>query len=118
MTEIRASLRFLRMSPRKVRLVLATVHGLPTAQAEHVLKFSNTVASQPLLKLLRSAIANAKVKKHDGTLYVRQAFVDQGPTLKRYRPRAFGAAAPIRKRSSHVTIVLGEVKSEELKVKK
>lgn len=110
--EVSARLRFLRLSPRKARLVTRLVQGMSAVEAESQLQFMNKAAARPLLKLLRSAIANAEnnneLKKED--LVVKNFFVDEGPTLKRYRPRAFGRAAEIRKRSSHVTIILAEKK--------
>jgi len=108
--EVSAKLRFLRMSPRKVRLVVDLVRGLDTTKAEHQLQFMNKRAARPVLKLLQSAIANAennnKLKKEN--LFIKKITVDQGPTLKRWRPRAFGRAATILKRSSHITIILCE----------
>jgi len=106
--EVKASLRHLRQSPRKVRLVVNTVRGLSVSAAETRLTFLPKHAAKPVLKLLRSAIANAehnfKLDKHD--LYVRHIVADAGPTLSRWRARAFGRAAPIRKRTTHVTLVL------------
>jgi len=96
------------MAPRKVRLVIDTVRGLPATVAETRLAFLNKRASLPVLKLLRSAMANAEhnfhVRKED--LLIKTIVVDGGPTLKRSAPRAFGRAAPIRERTSHVSIVL------------
>lgn len=100
------------MSPRKVRLVVDAVRGLPVAAAETRLQFLPKLAAEPVLKLLRSAIANAEhnfhLKKED--LVIKTLVVDQGPTIKRSRPRAFGRAAPIRKRTSHITLVLADEK--------
>lgn len=110
MTHVQATLRYLRMAPRKVRLVVNTVRGLPVDAAERGLLFSKRHAARPVLKLLRSAIANAehnyKLKRE--SLFIEAITANDGPTLRRYRPRAFGSAAMIRKRSSHVTIMLGE----------
>lgn len=96
------------MSPRKVRLVVNTVRGLSVTEAETRLTFLPKLAAKPVLKLLRSAVANAehnfKLDKKD--LYVRHITADGGPTLKRWRARAFGRAAPIRKRTTHITLVL------------
>ncbi len=96
------------MSPRKVRLVVNTVRGLSVAEAETRLTFLPKLAARPVLKLLRSAVANAehnfKLDRKD--LYVRHITADGGPTLKRWRARAFGRAAPIRKRTTHITLVL------------
>ena len=96
------------MSPRKVRLVINAIRGLPVAAAETRLLFLPKLASEPVLKLLRSAIANAEhnfhLKKDD--LVVKTITADGGPTLSRSRPRAFGRAAPIRKRTTHINITL------------
>jgi large subunit ribosomal protein L22 len=109
--EVRAQLRFLRMSPRKVRLVVDLIRGLGVEEAEYQLQFLNKAAARPVLKLLQSAIANAENnnKLAKDNLYIKRIMVDQGPTLKRWRPRAFGRAAEIRKRSSHVTVILDEL---------
>lgn len=110
--EVKAYLRFLRMSPRKVRLVVDTIRGLSVAAAETKLHFVPKLASEPVLKLLLSAVANANhnfhLQKED--LYVKSIVADGGPTLKRFRARAFGRAAPIRKRTTHITIVLADKK--------
>ncbi|MFA5135120.1 MAG: 50S ribosomal protein L22 [Patescibacteria group bacterium] len=106
--EVLAKLRFLKISPPKVRLVIDIVRGLSVKDAEAQLQFMNKRAALPVLKLIRSAVANAehndKLKKED--LRIKRIMVDQGPTLHRWRPRAYGRAAPIQKRSSHVTVVL------------
>ncbi len=111
--EVNAKLRHLRMSPRKVRLVADVIRGMTTEEAEYQLMYLSKAASRPILKLLRSAIANAEnnFKLDKNNLYIKQITVDQGPTLKRWRARAFGRAAEIRKRSSHVVIVLDEIKA-------
>ena len=100
------------MSPRKVRLVVDTIRGLSVAAAETKLHFVPKLASEPVLKLLLSAVANANhnfhLQKED--LYVKSIVADGGPTLKRFRARAFGRAAPIRKRTTHITIVLADKK--------
>lgn len=109
MTDVHASLRYLRMAPRKVRLVIDAVRGLPVMAADTRLTFMKKAAVEPVQKLLRSAIANAEhnfhLKKED--LIVKTITADGGPTLKRSRPRARGSAAPIRKRTTHIMIVLG-----------
>lgn len=116
--ESKAKLRYLRMSPRKVRLLVGLVRGMKAAKAAEQLRWSKLAAAKPVLKLLNSAIANAKnnnAAKED-TLVIKEAFVDGGPTLKRWQPRAFGRANPIRKRTSHVTIVLqGETDEKGIK---
>src|SRR4051812_30036566 len=92
----------------KARRVIDLIRGLPAAQAQTVLKFAPQAASEQVGKVLDSAIANAE---HNGrldptTLVVSAAFVDEGPTLKRFRPRAQGRAYRIRKRTSHITVVV------------
>ena len=108
MAEIKAHLRYLRMSPRKVRLLADAVKGKPAGEADTVLSFTAKRAAEPLKKLLRSAVANAKhnfnIEKEN--LVIKNIRVDKGPTLKRFMPRARGMAAPIRKRSSHITLIL------------
>lgn len=117
--EVTAKLRYLRKSPRKVRLVVDMIRGLTAEVAEHQLNFLNKGATDPILKLLKSAIANAEnnfeLKKDN--LFIKKITVDQGPTLKRWKPRAFGRASEILKRSSHITIVLGELKETPPKKK-
>ena len=96
------------MSPRKVRLVVDAVRGMAVAPALAQLTFMSRAAARPVKKLLESAIANAEhnFKLDREGLYIKSALVNQGPTLKRWRPRAMGSAAPILKRTSHVTLVL------------
>jgi large subunit ribosomal protein L22 len=96
------------MSPRKVRLVVDAVRGMAVEPALAQLTFMSRAAARPVKKLLESAIANAEhnFKLDREGLYIKAALVNQGPTLKRWRPRAMGAAAPILKRTSHVTLVL------------
>lgn len=108
MTTVRASLRYLRMSPRKVRLVVDGIRGLSVDAAERQLLFSPKHAAKPVLKLLRSAIANAEhnFKLQRAALSVSTIVADGGPVLKRFQPRAFGSAAAILKRSTHITLVL------------
>jgi large subunit ribosomal protein L22 len=96
------------MSPRKVRLVVDAVRGMSVEPALAQLTFMSRAAARPVRKLLESAIANAEhnFKLDREGLFIKAALVNQGPTLKRWRPRAMGAAAPILKRTSHVTLVL------------
>ncbi|MDO5035825.1 MAG: 50S ribosomal protein L22 [Porphyromonas sp.] len=95
-------------SPRKMRLVADMVRGMEVNKALGVLHYTNTAAAKPVEKLLRSAVANweEKNERHaeEGELYVTKIFVDEGPTLKRLRPRAQGRGTRIRKRSNHLTI--------------
>jgi large subunit ribosomal protein L22 len=101
------------MSPRKMRLVMDLIRGRNVNEAYSILKFSKKAATTPIDKLLRSAVANAR-QTADSTgsfldedeLVVREAFVNEGPTMKRFSPRAMGRASPILKRTSHVTIVV------------
>lgn len=111
--QARAIARNLRMSPRKVRLVVDLIRGRDVNDAYSVLRFSKKAASEPVEKALRSAVSNAQQKADAGgdfldvdDLVVREAFVDEGSTLKRFRPRAMGRATPIMKRTSHITIVV------------
>ena len=105
-----ATLKHLRMSPSKVNLVLSEIRGKDMEEAVAILALSNKIAAAPILKVLNSAAANAENNlgmDRDG-LYIAEAFANQGPTLKRIRPRAQGRAARIRKRTSHVTIILDQ----------
>ena len=119
---MRAFLKNYRQSPRKVRLVARLIKGKSVDLAETELGFLTKRASIILIKLLRSAISNAKNNSGiDKTkLLVKELRVDKGVTLKRFRPRAFGRASSINKRSSHITLILGEqseVKGQEQKIK-
>lgn len=108
--EITAKLNYLRMSPRKARLVIDAVRGMDVVKAKTQLAFMEKRASGNVLKLLNSAIASAKnnFSKEESNLYIKKIFVDQGPTYKRFRPRAKGMASPINKKTSHITIILDE----------
>lgn len=110
--DVKAKLRFLRMSPKKVRLVIDVIRGMDVEEAQIQLQFINKKVARPVLKLLNSAIANAennfKLKKEN--LFIKKIIADDGPTLKRWKPRAFGRPDMIRKRSAHITIILGEYK--------
>lgn len=106
--EVRAHLRYLRIAPRKVRLVIDLIRGRSLAQAVDQLTILPKGAARPVFKLLQSAAANAEHNFHldRASLSVKSIVANEGPKLKRYRPRAFGRAAAILKRSSHVTVVL------------
>jgi large subunit ribosomal protein L22 len=106
--EARAQARFIRVTPRKARRVVDLIRGLPAAEAQAVLRFAPQAASEPVGKVLASAIANAEhnFKLDTDTLVVSRAWVDEGPTLKRFRPRAQGRAYRINKRTSHITVVV------------
>ena len=106
---MRAKLRYLRVSARKTRLVVDLVRGKGVGEAINILTFTRRAASEPVRKLIESAIANAEAKNADvDRLYVDTITVDEGPTLRRFRPRAMGRATRINKRTSHVTCVLAE----------
>ncbi|UCC26784.1 MAG: 50S ribosomal protein L22 [Gemmatimonadales bacterium] len=111
--EARAVAKYVRMSPRKVRLVVDQIRGKGVNDAYAILQFSKKGAAEPVGKTLRSAVANAQYKAQDqgdvldvDELVVQEIFVDEGPTLRRYRAAAQGRAAPIRKRTSHITVVV------------
>jgi large subunit ribosomal protein L22 len=107
--EVKAKLRFTRIAPRKARLVADLIRGKTSEEALNILTFTPKAAARIVVKLLKSAIANADQKKIDvDRLYVKTIAVDQGPTMKRFMPRAMGRATPIRKRTCHITIVLDE----------
>jgi len=108
--EVMAKLRFVRISPRKARLVADLIRGKRSEEALNILIFTRKAAARILIKLLKSAIANATQKKTIDVdrLYVKKITVDQGPTMKRFTPRAMGRATTIRKRTSHIHMVLDE----------
>jgi large subunit ribosomal protein L22 len=108
--EARAHVRYVRIAPRKVRIVIDLIRGKELAEALAILKFTPKGASKVLEKALLSAAANAENNygMDRDALYVAKCYVDEGPTYKRFRPRAQGRATPIRKRSSHITIILKE----------
>ncbi len=108
--EAKAILRHARISPRKVKIVLDLIRGKDAGTAMAILKNTNKVASELLIKLLGSAIANAvnNFEMDETKLYVSECFVCPGPTMKRIMPRAKGSADRILKRTSHITIVVKE----------
>ncbi|WP_100404153.1 50S ribosomal protein L22 [Bacillus sp. FJAT-42315] len=110
--EAKAVVRTVRIAPRKARLVIDLIRGKQVGEAVAILRHTPKVASPVIEKLLKSAVANAE-HNYDmdvNNLVVKQAFVDEGPTLKRFRPRAMGRASQINKRTSHITIVVSEKK--------
>jgi len=132
-TEVKAAAKFIRISPRKVRLVINQLSGLEAETALDRLNFVNKSAVRPIVKLIKSAVANAEnnfqLDKKD--LYIKKIVANDGPILKRWKPRAHGRATAIRKRTSHIDLILGvrpgakkkavtkkEVKPEEVKVVK
>ena len=104
-------LRYLRIAPRKVRLVTKLIRKKEAEQAKTILNFTNKKGANPLLKLLEAAMANARNNfQIDPTnLYISKITVDQGPIQKRWRPRSRGMANPIQKKTSHITLVLDEI---------
>jgi large subunit ribosomal protein L22 len=114
--EARAQAKYVREAPRKTRLVIDMIRGKNAAEAAVILRFTPREAARTILKVLDSAVANAVQKGAAGaeSLTVAQAFVDEGPTLKRFRPRAQGRASRINKRSSHITIIVaGDVQTKK-----
>lgn len=111
---MKASATHIRISPRKVRMVVDTVRGKSVSQALSILRFTRKKAALPVQKLLRSAVANAVENcgiNDVETLVIDRIMVDEGPTLKRYMPRARGRATPIRKRTSHIRVILRELET-------
>lgn len=106
--EAKATAKYVRVSPRKARLVVDQVRGKDIAHAREILRFSERAISEVVEKVLNSAVANAENNHHmrSNNLVVKAAFVDEGPTLKRIRPRAKGSASRIRKRTSHITVIV------------
>ena len=107
--EANAKVTFVRIAPRKVKIVLDLIRNKPCDEAMAILKYTPKAACEPLYKLLKSAMANAEMKNMDVTrLYVAACSVDQGPTLKRIRARDKGRAYRINKKTSHINITLKE----------
>jgi len=108
--EVKASTKHLRMSARKVRLVTNLILGMGVLSAQAQLRFSNKRSAQAVLKLLNSALANAEnnFKLNKNNLYIKSIYIDEGPVLKRWLPRAHGRATPIKKRTAHLNLILDE----------
>ena len=106
--ETKAVSRYVRIAPRKARVVVDLVRGKSVAQAREILAFCERAAAETVTKTLNSAVANAEHNNHlrADNLVVKTAFVDEGPTLQRIRPRANGSASRINKRTCHITIVV------------
>jgi large subunit ribosomal protein L22 len=114
--EVTARLKYLQASPQKVRLVADQVRGKSVEEAATILRFSKKHAAKPLEKLLKSAIANAENRDENmdlDRLYVKEIWVDGGPTLRRIRPQPMGRAFRILKRQSHITIKLDSVQQDQ-----
>ena len=108
-----ATARYVRISARKVKIVIDMIRGKKVGEALSILEFTPKSASEPVAKLLKSATANAEnnLEMDTSKLFVAEVYANQGPTLKRLRPRAQGRANRIRKRTSHIGIVLDEIKA-------
>jgi large subunit ribosomal protein L22 len=114
--EARATAKFIRISPTKARQVIDLIRGRHVEDARRVLAFTSRAASDPVAKVLESAIANAEHNRAlpADELIVTRTWVDEGPTLRRFRPRALGRATRIRKRTCHISVVVGRPRDEEL----
>jgi len=112
----RATARYVRVTPMKARRVVDLIRYKPAGEALAMLQFAPQAASEPVAKVLASAMANAEhnLKVEQDSLVISGAFVDGGPTLKRFRPRARGRAFPIHKRTSHITIEVSSIATEEI----
>ncbi len=108
--ETRAAAKYVRISPRKVRLVMDQLRGKKVEEALNLLNFAPQKSAYIVKKLISSAVANAEENTEIDvdTLFVKTIYADEGPTLKRFRPRAMGRATRIRKRTSHITVILEE----------
>lgn len=116
--EIKASLNYLRIAPRKVRLITNLIAGMGIQQAKNELQFLNKRAAEPILKLLNSAIANAKKnfgldEKRINSMHIKKIIVDEGPKLKRWMPVSRGMAHQIQKKTTHISLILDEKISQE-----
>ena len=108
--EAKAAARYVRISPRKIRLLMRSIKGKKVEEALNLLAFAPQKGSTLLRKLINSALANANQYPDTDvdSLFIKDIYADEGPTLKRFRPRAMGRATRIRKRTSHLTVVLDE----------
>ena len=116
--EAKAKVRYLRVTPQKARRVVDLIRGQQATEALAVLKFAEQAASEPVYKLVASGIANARVQADklneafsEDDLIISEAYVDEGPTMKRFQPRAQGRAFRINKRTSHITVVLSDAEA-------
>jgi len=117
---VNAKLRYLRIAPRKVRLVADLIRDKTVEEAQTILSFTTKKATKVLLKLLKQAVSNAKTnfQLEEKNLYISKILVDEGPKYKRWMPRARGTASPIQKKTSHVIVVLDETVKRPKKIKK
>ncbi len=108
--EVRAVAKYIRVSPRKVRLVVDLVRGRPVNEAMSLLRFMPQSAARDVAKVVKSAVSNAEQNNHMSAedMIITQITADEGPTMKRFRPRAHGRASPILKRSTHITVVVDD----------
>jgi len=116
-----AKSKYLRIAPRKVRLIANLIRGKTINEAQAILDFAVKKSAYPLLKLLKSAISNAKHNFQlldESNIYISKIMVDEGPKLKRWRARARGTVASIQKRTSHITVILDEISKKPKKLKK
>ncbi|WP_462417029.1 50S ribosomal protein L22 [Kytococcus sp. Marseille-QA3725] len=120
--EAKAQARYVRVTPMKARRVVDLIRGKQASEALAVLQFAPQGASEPVMKVLQSAIANARfmadrdaTKFDEGSLYISEAYVDEGPSMKRFRPRAQGRASKILKRTSHITVLVSQKTDENAK---
>lgn len=111
----RAEAKYIRMSPRKVRLIADLVRGMHITEARNQLRFSLKAAAEPVLKVINSAVANAEhnLKVDTSNFHVLEIYVNEGPTIKRFMPRAHGRASAIRKRMSHIGVTVGPLHENE-----
>ena len=107
-----ATAKYVRISPRKVKIVIDLIRGKSLKEAEAILTYTPKAATEPVMKVLKSAAANAEnnLDMNRDDLYVAEIYANQGPTLMRFRPRAQGRASRIRKHTSHITVVLDQAK--------
>ncbi|MDD4761811.1 MAG: 50S ribosomal protein L22 [Candidatus Pacebacteria bacterium] len=120
MTEQKVQLNYLRMAPRKVRLIPNLIKGMPVNSAEAELILISKRSALPLLKLIRSAVSSIKEKNkniNSDSLFIKKIIVNEGPKLKRFLPRARGSASSIQKKSSHISLVIDEIKDKNFKAK-
>src|SRR5512134_198996 len=112
--EAKATVKYVRISPPKARRAIELIRGRQVEDAQRILRFSNLGAARTIEKALSSAVANAEQTPGiiPANLVVDRAFVDEGPTLKRWRPRAYGRATRVRKRTSHITLVVRSLEGE------
>ena len=106
--QAKAVAKFVRVSPRKARIVVDKIRGKEVVDALDILRFNERAISEVVSKVVASAASNAESKYgvRQESLFIKEAYVDEGPTMKRYRPRAKGSASPIMKRTSHITIIV------------